>query len=157
MNLSAPQRYGLKAEQWTARQLSEMGYHARLLSLWTADFDILIDNLLCCEVKISRSYPCQTRPGCYRSTWRFDLSRLPGHLDMIVILICEDTNQVWWPYIVPSWYFFGRTSANITSHPQKYRGYLAGCLNNWANVGLVMAQRQRFSYQLPLPLFEAAS
>jgi hypothetical protein len=154
MNLSACQRYGLEGEQWAARQLSDMGYHARLLSLWTADFDILIDNLLCCEVKISRSRLRRVRPGYYRPTWSFDLARLPRHMDMVVILICEDDYQTWWPYVVPSWYFFGRNSVNITSHPQKYRGYLAGCLHNWSNVGLVMAQRQKYSYQLPLPLFQ---
>jgi len=66
---SKQQRFGLRAEQWATHYLAGLGYDARLMSRWTDSFDILVNGLLKVEVKISRPYQRQVRPGYYRPAW----------------------------------------------------------------------------------------
>jgi hypothetical protein len=149
---SERQKFGLVGEKWAVNQLKRRGYDARLISSFFANFDILIDGLLLCEVKLSRFYLRTVRKGYYRPTWHFDVGRVPGNVDSLIILICEDEKGQWWPYIVPSWFLLGRSSVAITSHPSKYKGFLAKCLKNWSYVPEVLYYRQKHSNQLLLPL-----
>jgi hypothetical protein len=144
------QRFGLMAEKWVVSELTKRGYEARLISMFTADSDILISGGVTVEVKISHCLQRYVRPGYARPYFGFDLARLPRHRDSIVVLICQDVHRDWYPFIAPSWYFFGRYRVNITSHPTKYRGYLSDCLNRWDNVANVLARAQKNSPQLPL-------
>jgi hypothetical protein len=152
MRLSKTQKIGLQAEKWALQKLLKQGYQAQLVSSWVAQYDILVGGLLQVEVKFSNQRVRYVRPGYYRPVWWFDVSRLPAG-DMIVILICADDRGKWWPYVAPSWYFFGRHSVAITSHPKQYSGYLAKTLRNWSNVAWVLARRQQQSQQLILPLW----
>jgi hypothetical protein len=138
------QRFGLLAECWTVEQLCKRGYDAKLNREFTADYDILIDGILRCEVKIARNTLRLVRAGYRRPCWQFDLSRSKQHQDMVFILICEDSQRYWYPFIVPSWFLFGRWGFNITSHPTIYHGMLANCLDNWSNVLTVLETRQHF-------------
>jgi len=148
--LGEAQRFGFMAEVWALNVLLSRGYEAKLINDFNADSDILIDGVCHCEVKISRCYRRCVRAGYYRPCWQFDLSRMPRHRDSVVILVCQDALGDWYPFIAPSWYFFGRCRVNITSHPTKYKGYLADCLNCWGNVADVLARVSINSYQLPL-------
>jgi hypothetical protein len=148
--LGANQRFGVMAEQWVYQELLKRGYEARLISDFFADSDILIEGVCHCEVKISRMTWRYVRRGLYRPCWQFDLSRLPRHRDSLVIIICQDGVGQWFPFVCPSWDFFGRYRVNITSHPTKYRGYLAQELDTWGNVADVLARNQKYNYQLPL-------
>jgi hypothetical protein len=150
MNLCQAQRFGLMAEQWAVAELQKRGYEARLISLFTADSDIILSGGVMVEVKISHCRKRYIRPGYSRPCYFFDLHRLPRHRDSIVILICQDNLGDWYPFIAPSWYFFGRYRVNITSHPTQYRGYLADCLERWNNIDTVLARCKNNSPQLPL-------
>lgn len=153
---SQAQAYGLAAERWITDQLIQRGYGVKMVSLWTAKYDILIENVLRGEIKIRHSYNRKIRPGYYAPTWHFNLSGGVKNQDRVLFLICEDENGLWWPYIVPSWYLFGRQTCSITSHPVRYSGQLAASLRNWSAVETVLARRQKAVGQLVLPLFVEA-
>jgi hypothetical protein len=148
--LGKAQQFGFMAEVWVYKFLLSRGYEAKLIANFNADSDILIDGCCHCEVKISRPLRRCVRLGYYRPYWNFDVSRLPRHRDSVVVLVCQDGLGDWYPFVAPSWYFFGRWSVNITSHPTQYKGYLADCLNCWGNVADVLARVSKNSYQLPL-------
>lgn len=148
--LSERQNFGFMAEMWVHNVLLKKGYQSKLIADFNADSDILIDGCCHCEVKISRPTMRRVRPGYYRPVWNFDLSRMPRGRDSVVILVCQDRFGDWYPFIAPSWYFFRRYRVNITSHPTRYRGYLADCLNCWGNVADVLARVPKNTYQLPL-------
>lgn len=147
------QSYGLNAERWATEQLIKRGYDAFLLGRFTDKADILINDHVPCEVKIRRKYMRKVRDGYYRPTWLFEVARSSHYTDSLFILICDD-GALWHPFIVPSWYFFGRANVSITSHPTQYRGYVADCLNCWGNVADVLAKNKIYSYQLPLEVFQ---
>ncbi len=158
MRLTKKQRDGLKAEKWLLGEFQARGYNARLISDWSDNLDIVIDNILGVEVKFRRAYLRHVRPGYYRPAWCFSDISAKGH-DILYVLICEDDGGEWWPFFVPSVYAFGRQGFMITSHPQVYRGMLSNCLDNWANVDKVLHYRYKYaSPQLSLwPEFAIAA
>lgn len=153
LRLSKRQRYGLKAELWAVEQLTKRGYDALLLSNFSDKVDILVNNRVPCEVKIRHKYMRKVREGYYKPTWLFEVGRSSHFKDSLFILICDD-GVLWHPFIVPSWYFFGRATVSITSHPTKYAGRLADCLNCWGNVADVLSKNKIYSYQLPLEVLQ---
>lgn len=154
---SPRQRLGLAGEQWAARQLQALGHTAQPVADWLADVDLIIDSILPCEVKLARPRWQYVRAGYRRLRWQFDVARLPVGVDSLVILICETADGEHYPYLVPSWLLWDRKTIQITSHPRKYQGRLAGYLNAWSNVELVLNERRRRagqqSGQLALPIF----
>lgn len=150
--LSEMQRFGLSGEQWALAQLQALGYQAHLVSDWFADVDLIISSILPCEVKLARPRRHRAHGHHWRIRWQFDTGRMPANVDSLAILICEDDSGERWPYLVPSWLIWPRRTIQITSHPERYRGRLAGCLNAWSNVEMVLAERRKRAGQLTLPL-----
>lgn len=155
MNLSAEQRLGLEGELWAQSELTARGWQARLCSDWLADVDLVLEGCVPVEVKLSR--PHRQSNGQYpRTRWQWDLARLPRTVDSLVILIARDEQRVNWPFIAPSWLFFGRgvKTVALTSHPLAYaqrgRGYLAPYFEAWPTVAQVVATRLRLAGQLSL-------
>lgn len=151
-HFSPRQRLGLAGERWAAEHLQALGYTAHLVGNWLADVDIIIDSILPCEVKLARPRWQFVRAGYRRLHWQFDVARLPAGVDSLVILICEAAGELY-PYLVPSWLLWDRKTIQITSHPTRYHGRLAGYLNDWSQVETVLSQRRRMTGQLALPLF----
>ncbi len=153
--LSHAQRYGLAGEYWALKQLQERNYNANLVSSFFANIDILINGLLAVEVKIAHKTYRRVRPGYYRPCWQFDISRcLPAKQDWILIAIAEDQAGQLWPYVLKSAWLAGRaTRLTLTSHPNRYRGWMARHLNRWSNIETLLQFKQKKAGQLMLPLF----
>lgn len=155
MNLGAEQRLGLKGELWALDELAARGWQVRLCSDWLADVDLVLEGCVPVEVKLSLPHR-QSNGRRMRTRWEWDLARLPRTVDSLVILIARDEQGVNWPFIAPSWLFFGRgvKTAALTSHPLAYaqrgRGYLAPYFEAWSSVGQVVATRLRLAGQLSL-------
>ncbi len=150
--LSTTQRYALAAERWTVEKLRSLGYDARLLSLWTTAYDILINGLLPCEVKIA--HPRKYRTGRTGQHWRhryqFNLSGNNIVSDYVLVAIC-DAPTGWMPFIIPSQWIMGRQMLQITQlYPEQYAGYVAEGLNNWGLIETVLRRSQKY-LQLTLP------
>lgn len=148
MRMSETQRFGLYWEEWTLDQLHTLGYtDARLVSDYFADVDILLSSL---PIEVKAAHPKKHWAGsCYRWRWQFDVSRLPKWSDSVVVMIALDHDTPY-PYICPSWLLFGRYNVHITSHPTFFKGRLASCLHNWANVALVREMHKTFTGQMAL-------
>lgn len=150
MRMSAKQRYGSSGEAWALTEFQARGYEVRLISDWYNEYDILLNNLLPVEVKLSRNYLRKVRPGYYAPTWCFDTARIARDHDYLVLLICEDEFKQFWPYLVPSFLIQGRQTIAITSHPRKYKGYWSDSLNRWSVIDWLINIRQQYNQQLPL-------
>lgn len=150
--LGPEQKFGLRMEEWTLHQLQQLGHPARLVSDFFEDVDIFIGPLAI-EVKAARAtWQRAGRKRIWRQRWQFDTARIPRDVDSVLVLVAIDDNDQPHPFIIPSWLAFGRRNIQITSHPERYAGRLATCLNNWSNVDLVLSRRQEQvgQYQLPL-------
>lgn len=155
MNLGAEQRLGLDGERWALDELAARGWQARLCNDWWADVDLVLEGCVPVEVKLSLPH-VHFNGSITRCRWQWDLARLPRTVDSLVILIARDEQGVNWPFIAPSWLFFGRgvKTAALTSHPLAYaqrgRGYLAPYFEAWPTVAQVVATRLRLAGQLSL-------
>lgn len=147
------QKFGLRGELWAKDQLEALGYDVRLISDFFNCYDLIIDDFLPVEVKISRQRRRYIRPGYHRPNYSFDVSRIPQDQDSVVILICQDETQALWPYIMPSWFVVDKTRVNITSHPTVFSGRYAGYCHLWCVVDEVKLLRARLGQMLQLPLF----
>jgi hypothetical protein len=149
---SSSQRYALDAERWTVEQLQARGYDAQLLPIWISPFDILINAILPCEVKIAK--PKRQRAGRNGNVWRYRYQfKLSGNhidTDYVLIAIC-DTPDGWQPFIIPSWWIVGRQTLQITQlNPELYSGYVANAFNNWELIEIVLQKSLKY-LQLTLP------
>jgi hypothetical protein len=153
-HFSTTQAFGLEWERWAAWELAGRGYSTRLLGGFFDAVDLVADG---CPVEVKVSQPKQQWQGtCWRQRWQWDCARLPASFDHVVILVAL-VDSVPYPFIVPSWTFFGRGTRTpcITSHPGRYRGWLAAYRDQWGVVDQVQAIRSRRSgLQLPLPFAE---
>jgi hypothetical protein len=135
---------------WAKDKFEAQGYEAESYSRWTDKFDLLLNGILPVEVKRSRSYMRHVRPGYKVATWHFDVGRVPQDQDFLILLICEDEQGAHYPYLIPSWQIHGRHSVSITSHPERYKGYWAGSLNNWSATERLIELREQYNQSLPL-------
>lgn len=148
MRLSQKQRWGLEWEYWALEQLHARGHtDARLVSNYFSDRDIMLGSM---PIEIKAARPHHHWTNCLRTRWQFDVARVPKNFDSVVILVAVDSQEQPHPFIVPSWLCWNRYNIHITSHPTKYRGLFAFCLNNWANVELVQAIHAKYNGQGPL-------
>lgn len=150
MRQSAKQRYGSIGEQWALAEFKIRGYEARLISDYYDKFDILLNGLLPVEVKISRSYMRKVRPGYYSPTWCFDTARVSHEQDYLLLLICEDKFNQFYPYLVASHLVQSRQTISVTSHPRTYKGFWSNTLNRWSVIDWLIYTRQRLNQQLTL-------
>lgn len=150
MRQSWKQRYGNIGEEWALAEFQSRGYEARLISDYYANYDILLNGLLPVEVKLSRAYLRKVKPGYYSPTWCFDTARIDPKEDYLIMLICQDSFNQFYPYLVASHLIQGRQTIGITSHPKKYKGHWANTLNRWSVIDWLICTRQRFNQQLPL-------
>ena len=132
-----------------------MGYTPRPLRLWTDRYDLIVTSghtPLFVEVKAAHETRRKVRPGYYAPRWQFNTRDRP-RLDHVVILVCQDAHGVLYPFVCPSWLFFGRDNVSITSHPRQYvkrgRGMFAEYFERWDTIGEVMTRRAH-TLQLPL-------
>lgn len=148
MRMSWKQRYGFGGEEWAAFELQSRGYEVKVISNWSDQFDLVVNGILPVEVKRSRAYMRQVRPGYYKPTWCFDVARMPQDQDFLLILICEDQFGQFWPHLVPSFHAFARHTIAITSHPRQYKGLWSQHLNRWSVIDWLINIRQQYNQPL---------
>lgn len=155
-HLSRSQRFGLTIERWVTSELIDRGHSAVLVSDFNASYDILVGGHLPVEVKAAVATR-QWTGRQWRDRWQFCLSGgLDYHKqDFLYVLVAVDTAGAIYPYVVPSGFIGGRQHISLTSHPEKYRGWLRSHLSAWQYVDTVSAWRYRFNQNGPqLSLFD---
>lgn len=146
------QKIGLDGEEWARRQLIARGYSVHQPNNYFEPCkDLVINSVLCCEVKISM--PGQRRIRlksgyAFYPRWKWDVRAISSE-DRIVILIAasEHVNHA---FICPSALFVDRVTVEITNRPDQYKGYLSKQLNNWAVVDYLLEERYKDAQQLDL-------
>jgi len=151
-NFSPHQQFGFRVEEWVADQLAGRGFQVRPITRFMASGDLMVDSLqVPVMVEVKAANPTWAIFGKQRyPVWMFNIRRL-ANIDHLFVLVCLGENGESWPFVIPSWCFFGRGQIpRITSQPGKYRGWMAPYLNNWEIIGQVAAQRQKHTPQLAL-------
>jgi hypothetical protein len=155
--LSQHQQFGATLEKWAANELASLGYHCQLMPDWNHQYDLLIDHFLPVEIKAAKP-TAQWTGKCWRQRWQFCTQSKLRRQDYVFILIAIADGALY-PYIIPSSFVGNRMSLNITSHPERYRGWMAEHLNAWRWIETVYHWRQKYEsvHAGQLSLFEGVA
>lgn len=148
MIFSANQKTGLAGEVYAARQLVKRGYSVRV----PPDFnqpavDLKINDVLPVEVKLSNRRTRRKGEKVYPK-WQWKTGSIDT-ADRVLILIADDGEEKHL-FILPGALMAHRSSFEINSHPDVYRGMLAAFRDNWDVVDFLLEQRYRDNGQLSL-------
>jgi len=125
------QIYGHEGERWAFEQLQANGYFPRFDPDFYAPGRDLIVNGLPVEVKIAHP-TWRSCKGTLRLRWQWFIHPTTHAIgEYALILIAEDSANQRHPYIVPGSLIGQRTHIQLTSHPDKYRGWIARFKNQW--------------------------
>lgn len=145
---------GFQAEIWVHAQLKKHGYEPEF-SNWNAECcDLTVDGLPI-EVKFAaktqrlirrkdgRKFPYPRWQWCIHPT-------ASNHSkEWVLILIAQDSAYRRYPFILPGSLVGHRQQVQLTSHPDRYRGWMAKYLNRWDLIGYLAGK----VYQDNGPLF----
>ena len=135
-----------KGEKWVYDQLVLKGYNAQFMPVNCANCDILITGdsgqRLPIEVKFAR--PTSRKAGT-SPRWQFYISDTASDMigDWVLVLVCQDSNKVLYPFIIPGQLVSERPHIQITSHPKVYRGWMSRYLNRWDVIDYLLNQEYR--------------
>ena len=154
MNYSQCQRIGNIGEQWAYNQLVKRGYEVLLVPDYMANCVDLKIGTLPIEVKYSRiNYrrKVNKKTGEIRryKRWQWNVEQL-DNVDRVLILIAEDEAGIRHPFIMPGSTMAHRRQFEIGRHPTKYTGLIAGYLNAWETVELLLKQSYYDDRQLTI-------
>lgn len=139
-SLSQTQQIGWNGEQWAIDQLAARGYEVKFDPDFCNEGYDLVVNGLPTEIKFAhrtkRKRRHVNRAGVvfdnWYDRWQWCIHPTSHRLtDWLLILVAEDRRKGKYPYIVPGGVVLDRTHIQITSHPTKYKGWLAQFLNQW--------------------------
>jgi len=145
---SQDQIFGHAGERWAFDQLVDRGYHPRFdPDFYAPGRDIVVDGLPV-EVKIARPTQQPVR-GKFRKRWQWFIHPTTHQIgEYALILIAEDSTGKRHAYIVPGSAVGTRTQIQLTSHPDKYRGWIAKFKNRWDTIEYLA--REVYANQGPL-------
>ena len=145
---SPTQQVGYQAELWVFDQLRNRGHKPHFTDWTTPNCDIIVAGLPI-EVKIARP---TYRSATLTPRWQFFIHPTAQQMtgEWAAILVAQDFDMVRYPFIVPGSMFKTRTHVQLTSHPTKYRGWLAKFLERWD----VIEYLSKETYQNNGPLFD---
>jgi len=128
------QIYGYEGECWAFDQLVDHGYHPRFDPDFHAPGRDLIVNGLPVEIKIAHPTYRSDR-GTLRKRWQWFIHPTTHAIgEYALILIADDSTGKRYAYIVPGSAIGHRTHIQLTSHPDKYRGWIAKFRNRWDTI-----------------------
>lgn len=150
--LSKSQKFGLKVEQWVIEQLVQRGYSPSIPADFFKEGCDAHVNGLCIEIKAAkrtkRKYVLAS--GEVKYYWRWQWSVHKTHRGEFALILVADTSKKRVVFIVPGSQVGDRTHLQITSHPEKYTGWLAQYRDKWSVIDYLAAE----VYQGNGPLFE---
>lgn len=128
------QIFGHAGEQWAFNQLAARGYHPRFDPDFNAPGRDLIVYGLPVEVKIARP-TLRCVHGKWRKRWQWFIHPTTAQLgEYALVLIAEDSQGKRYPYVVPGSAVGNRSQVQLTSHPDKYSGWIAKYLHRWDTI-----------------------
>ena len=133
-------------ERWVYDQLVKRGYECIFMPSDCENCDILVigDNgrRLPVEVKFARP---TTRKGRKQPRWQFQIHETAQKMysDWVLILVCQDSNKIRYPFIIPGQLVSERPHVQITSHPRVYSGWMSKYLDRWDVIDYLLGQEYR--------------
>jgi len=151
---SPEQIIGNIGEQWVYDQLTKRGYDVRMVPNYQDNIDLKIGQLPI-EVKYSRigfNRKIDRKTGEIRryQRWQWNVSQVHGKGDLCLFLIAEDRAGLRWPFIMPGSVMAERDNFQISRHPSKYNGLIAGYLNAWETIDFLLKQQYYDNGQLAM-------
>lgn len=130
--MSPEQRTGLVEEAWVYRKLIEQGYSpTQDPDFFDKSHDMRIKGL---PVEVKIAHPT-TRivDGKPYTRWQFSIHPTTTAIrgEWCAVLVAQDRAGIKYPFIVPGSHIGDRSHLQITSHPSKYRGWLAEYKDRW--------------------------
>ena len=135
--MSPEQEIGLEHEEWVVKQLRARGYAAQLNPNFCAQNCDLRVNGLPVEVKYARpTLRTQTKRNGLKvqyTRWQWCISDTAAGMsgEWVCVLLAQTRKKIV-PYIVPGSQIGERNHVQITSHPDRYRGWLNNYRNTWS-------------------------
>lgn len=139
MYFSETQKIGSDGEQWVIEQLENRGFKVKFdPDFFNEGYDLVVNGLPT-EVKTANSTRRKrvyiNRAGVvfenWYDRWQWCIHPTSNRLvDWLLILVANDGNNRY-VFVVPGGIVLDRTHIQITSHPQKYKGWLATWLNRF--------------------------
>lgn len=143
--MSPEQKFGLKGERWVVDQLKKRGYKPTLYPDFQNQACDLEVNGLCIEVKIARPTlrirTLQSGSKVHYTRWQWCIHPTSLHMQgEWALVLLADTIKKTVPFIIPGSQVGDRTHLQITSHPDRYNGWLAEYRNAWDVISYLSQQ-----------------
>lgn len=152
--MSPEQIYGLSGERWVFNQLTRRGCNPVMPPDFFREACDLMIGALCVEVKIARQTLRQIRladgqRAFYpRWQWRIHPASQRLECDWVCVLVAEvgNAHEV---YVVPGGVLTERSNIQLTSPPDRYRGWLNQYRNEWSVIDYLLQQAyvEKLSYE----------
>lgn len=136
---SQTQQIGSDGEMWAIEQLEAFGYQCKFHpDFCNEGYDMTVNGLPT-EIKFAhrtkRKRTWKNRAGVifenYYDRWQWQIHPTSHRQTDWLLILIADYRGTKYTFIVPGGLVLDRTHIQITSHPNKYRGWLAAWLNRW--------------------------
>ncbi|NJN97909.1 MAG: hypothetical protein HC875_29460 [Anaerolineales bacterium] len=146
MMFSRDERQGMVGEWYVYQQLVKRGWSVKMMAdFYHKNCDMKVGQLPI-EVKYAKTtYRKKQRQGLniYVARWQWFVHSSAQEMndrDWVLVLIAEDQKKIKHPYILPGNLLDGRNHLQITSHPNKYTGWLNDWKGEWQVIEFLMQQ-----------------
>lgn len=140
--MSENQAKGFEAEKWVKRHLESLGYEVEMPpDFFEEACDLIVNGSLVVEVREScertRSYTTKNGEKRFYPWWQTNTTNIDTS-DRVLVFIAKDKNGIRHPYVMPGAIAGQKTSIALSSHPDRYKGYLAKFRECWDTVGYML-------------------
>lgn len=129
-NYSKDQKFGIVGERWVYEQLRRRGHNPRFIKdFFNSGCDLLIDDLPV-EVKSARLTLRKYRGRLY-PRWQWCIKPTSHQKSEWLLVALAHVGKQIVPYLVPGSLVAARPHLQLTSPPDRYRGWLAAFREEW--------------------------
>jgi hypothetical protein len=150
--MSSNQKMGFKAEKWVKAKLEKMGFDVEMHPDWQAkSCDLIVNGSLVIEVKESneRTRKYTTKDGRTRFYPWFQINTTSiDTQDRVLVFVAKDKLGIRHAYVMPGAIAGERSSMCLSSHPDRYTGYLSAFRECWDIVGYMLNKAYQEAGQL---------
>jgi len=151
--LSRDQRVGLEAENWVFEQLTQRGYSPIIPPDFFKSACDMHVNGLCVEVKVAkrtkRKQKLANGKVKLRDRWQWFIHPTHPKTEYVLILVADDAKKNRYAFILSGSMVGERSHLQLTSHPEKYNGWMAAYRDKWSMIDFLASQAYK-----EYPLFE---